>query len=189
VSTRSRVWWKMMESVGFLPWMESPYSIFSTHQLSPSILCLILPVLSRLILMLTSRRWACWVVVSLLVRYRKFIDLFFVLEGLGAWLPSPSHYHVDIKNLWRLTLNVYVFLILDLWIWCWTWLGVGAAWNAANVQAGSSVAIFGLGALGLAVSEFLFICFSILPRETWTGHVSVANFWPCFAKHFPLLSK
>lgn len=32
--------------------------------------------------------------------------------------------------------------------------GVGAAWNVANVQPGSSVAIFGLGAVGLAVSRF-----------------------------------
>ncbi|XP_068634073.1 alcohol dehydrogenase-like 3 [Aristolochia californica] len=31
--------------------------------------------------------------------------------------------------------------------------GVGAAWNTANVQAGSSVAVFGLGAVGLAVAE------------------------------------
>ncbi|CAI0441834.1 unnamed protein product [Linum tenue] len=30
---------------------------------------------------------------------------------------------------------------------------VGAAWNVANVQAGSSVAIFGLGALGLAAAQ------------------------------------
>lgn len=35
--------------------------------------------------------------------------------------------------------------ILDL-------VGVGAAWNTANVQPGSTVAIFGLGAVGLAVS-------------------------------------
>ena len=32
--------------------------------------------------------------------------------------------------------------------------GVGAAWNTANVQAGSTVAVFGLGAVGLAVSKF-----------------------------------
>ncbi|GLJ05282.1 hypothetical protein SUGI_0015260 [Cryptomeria japonica] len=31
--------------------------------------------------------------------------------------------------------------------------GFGAAWNTANVQAGSSVAIFGLGTVGLAVAE------------------------------------
>ncbi|KAK9275097.1 hypothetical protein L1049_022356 [Liquidambar formosana] len=31
--------------------------------------------------------------------------------------------------------------------------GLGAAWNIANVQAGSSVAIFGLGAVGLAAAE------------------------------------
>ncbi|EEF43458.1 Alcohol dehydrogenase, putative [Ricinus communis] len=36
---------------------------------------------------------------------------------------------------------------------CGVSTGVGAAWNAANVQAGSSVAIFGLGTLGLAAAE------------------------------------
>lgn len=36
---------------------------------------------------------------------------------------------------------------------CGVSTGVGAAWNVANVQAGSSVAVFGLGALGLAVAE------------------------------------
>ncbi|KAJ8764825.1 hypothetical protein K2173_010290 [Erythroxylum novogranatense] len=36
---------------------------------------------------------------------------------------------------------------------CGVSTGVGAAWNVADVQAGSSVAIFGLGALGLAVAE------------------------------------
>ncbi|CAL1373720.1 unnamed protein product [Linum trigynum] len=36
---------------------------------------------------------------------------------------------------------------------CCVSTGVGAVWNVANVQAGSSVAIFGLGALGLAVAQ------------------------------------
>ncbi|GAV75102.1 ADH_zinc_N domain-containing protein/ADH_N domain-containing protein [Cephalotus follicularis] len=36
---------------------------------------------------------------------------------------------------------------------CGVSTGVGAAWNTANVQAGSTVAIFGLGAVGLAVAE------------------------------------
>ncbi|OEL28146.1 Alcohol dehydrogenase-like 4 [Dichanthelium oligosanthes] len=31
--------------------------------------------------------------------------------------------------------------------------GVGAAWNTANISKGSTVAIFGLGAVGLAVAE------------------------------------
>lgn len=31
--------------------------------------------------------------------------------------------------------------------------GVGAAWNVADIQPGSTVAIFGLGAVGLAVAE------------------------------------
>ncbi|XP_042485759.1 alcohol dehydrogenase-like 5 [Macadamia integrifolia] len=33
-------------------------------------------------------------------------------------------------------------------------LGVGAAWKTANVEAGTSVAIFGLGAIGLAEIGF-----------------------------------
>lgn len=36
---------------------------------------------------------------------------------------------------------------------CGVSTGVGAAWNTANVQPGSKVAVFGLGAVGLAVAE------------------------------------
>ncbi|XP_021296144.1 alcohol dehydrogenase-like 4 [Herrania umbratica] len=36
---------------------------------------------------------------------------------------------------------------------CGVSTGVGAAWNVANLQPGSTVAIFGLGAVGLAVAE------------------------------------
>ncbi|XP_065858972.1 alcohol dehydrogenase-like 3 [Euphorbia lathyris] len=36
---------------------------------------------------------------------------------------------------------------------CGVSTGVGAAWNVANVQPGSTVAVFGLGALGLAAGE------------------------------------
>ncbi|ONK71674.1 uncharacterized protein A4U43_C04F11180 [Asparagus officinalis] len=36
---------------------------------------------------------------------------------------------------------------------CGVSTGVGAAWNTANVQKGSTVAIFGLGSIGLAVAE------------------------------------
>ncbi|XP_042507357.1 alcohol dehydrogenase-like 7 [Macadamia integrifolia] len=38
-------------------------------------------------------------------------------------------------------------------IGCGISTGVGAAWKTANVEAGSSVAIFGLGAIGFAVAE------------------------------------
>ena len=31
--------------------------------------------------------------------------------------------------------------------------GVGAAWNTANISVGNTVAIFGLGTVGLAVSN------------------------------------
>ncbi|KAL7155580.1 hypothetical protein ABFS83_03G084800 [Erythranthe nasuta] len=36
--------------------------------------------------------------------------------------------------------------------------GVGAAWKSANVEAGSTVAIFGLGSIGLAVAEGARLC-------------------------------
>ncbi|XP_057248415.1 alcohol dehydrogenase-like 7 isoform X2 [Beta vulgaris subsp. vulgaris] len=41
---------------------------------------------------------------------------------------------------------------------CGVSTGIGAAWRAANVQPGSSVAIFGLGAIGLAVAEGARLC-------------------------------
>ncbi|KAK9270443.1 hypothetical protein L1049_026022 [Liquidambar formosana] len=41
---------------------------------------------------------------------------------------------------------------------CGVSTGVGAAWRAANVEAGSTVAIFGLGAIGLAVAEGARLC-------------------------------
>jgi Zn-dependent alcohol dehydrogenase len=34
-------------------------------------------------------------------------------------------------------------------------LGLGAVWNVANVSKGSSVAIFGLGTVGLSVSIYI----------------------------------
>jgi alcohol dehydrogenase len=36
------------------------------------------------------------------------------------------------------------------------YIGVGAAWNTANVKEGSTVAVFGLGAVGLAVRASFF---------------------------------
>ncbi|KAA8528802.1 hypothetical protein F0562_036157 [Nyssa sinensis] len=41
---------------------------------------------------------------------------------------------------------------------CGVSTGVGAAWRTANVEAGSTVAIFGLGAIGLAVAEGARLC-------------------------------
>ncbi|XP_076925442.1 alcohol dehydrogenase-like 7 [Bidens hawaiensis] len=41
---------------------------------------------------------------------------------------------------------------------CGVSTGVGAAWKTANVEAGSTVAIFGLGAIGLAVAEGARLC-------------------------------
>ncbi|KAJ0085700.1 hypothetical protein Patl1_09441 [Pistacia atlantica] len=41
---------------------------------------------------------------------------------------------------------------------CGVSTGVGAAWRTANVEAGSTVAIFGLGTIGLAVAEGARLC-------------------------------
>ncbi|XP_022152555.1 alcohol dehydrogenase-like 7 [Momordica charantia] len=41
---------------------------------------------------------------------------------------------------------------------CGVTTGVGAAWRTANVEKGSSVAIFGLGSIGLAVAEGARLC-------------------------------
>ncbi|GKV47451.1 hypothetical protein SLEP1_g54353 [Rubroshorea leprosula] len=41
---------------------------------------------------------------------------------------------------------------------CGVSTGVGAAWRTANVEAGSTVAIFGLGSVGLAVAEGARLC-------------------------------
>lgn len=41
---------------------------------------------------------------------------------------------------------------------CGVSTGVGAAWKTANVEKGSTVAIFGLGAIGLAVAEGARLC-------------------------------
>ncbi|KAK7294690.1 hypothetical protein RJT34_17581 [Clitoria ternatea] len=51
-------------------------------------------------------------------------------------------HHVQTLNIKKLTL-----------LSCGVPTGVGAAWNIANVHSGSSVAVFGLGAVGLAVAE------------------------------------
>ncbi|KAG8378034.1 hypothetical protein BUALT_Bualt08G0096200 [Buddleja alternifolia] len=41
---------------------------------------------------------------------------------------------------------------------CGVSTGVGAAWKSANVEAGSTVAIFGVGSIGLAVAEGARLC-------------------------------
>lgn len=41
-------------------------------------------------------------------------------------------------------------------------LGLGAVWNVANVSKGSSVAIFGLGAVGLSVSIYIRVHYKLI---------------------------
>lgn len=62
-------------------------------------------------------------------------------------------YMSKITNLIKIYIRIHIFA------------GVGAAWNTANVTEGASVAIFGLGAVGLAVGFihlFIFQIFAVL---------------------------
>ncbi|CAN0840809.1 Alcohol dehydrogenase-like 3 [Linum grandiflorum] len=59
---------------------------------------------------------------------------------------------------------------------CCVSTGVGAAWNAADVQPGSSVAIFGLGALGLAVSGSNLIMVAGIPRSKAGKAMGITDF-------------
>ncbi|KAK8530892.1 hypothetical protein V6N12_013392 [Hibiscus sabdariffa] len=56
---------------------------------------------------------------------------------------------------------------------CGVSTGVGAAWNVADVQPGSSVAIFGLGAVGLAVST------ESIKTKACSFITNIAWFIPC----------
>jgi S-(hydroxymethyl)glutathione dehydrogenase/alcohol dehydrogenase len=52
----------------------------------------------------------------------------------------------------RISWVVVCSLSADGWMPCCICAGVGAAWKAAAVEPGSTVAVFGLGAVGLAVT-------------------------------------
>lgn len=73
-------------------------------------------------------------------------------------------------------------------------LGLGAVWNTAKVEAGSIVAIFGLGTVGLAVSlnsqvvpfcHFLVLTdyFNDSLNYYWTGCRGCKGSW-CFTNHW-----
>lgn len=66
------------------------------------------------------------------------------------WISSFSEYTViDVANVTKIdpTIPPNRACLLS----CGVSTGVGAAWRTANVEAGSTVAIFGLGSIGLAV--------------------------------------
>ncbi|KAF8404644.1 hypothetical protein HHK36_009532 [Tetracentron sinense] len=68
------------------------------------------------------------------------------------FVSSFSEYTVvDITHLVKITSGIAVDKACLLS--CGVSTGVGAAWKVADVEAGSTVAIFGLGAVGLAVAE------------------------------------
>ena len=51
---------------------------------------------------------------------------------------------------------IVIFIVLIYWL---TLEGLGATLNVAKPKKGSSVAIFGLGAVGLAVSDSFYFIF------------------------------
>lgn len=73
------------------------------------------------------------------------------------WISSFSEYTViDVANVTKIdpTIPPNRACLLS----CGVSTGVGAAWRTANVEAGSTVAIFGLGSIGLAVAEGARLC-------------------------------
>ncbi|XP_042504230.1 alcohol dehydrogenase-like 7 isoform X2 [Macadamia integrifolia] len=69
-----------------------------------------------------------------------------------AYISSFSEYTVvDIANVTKIDPSIPPNRACLLG--CGISTGIGAAWKTANVEAGTSVAIFGLGAIGLAVAE------------------------------------
>ncbi|KAL5982285.1 hypothetical protein ACLOJK_016356 [Asimina triloba] len=62
---------------------------------------------------------------------------------------------------------------------CGVSTGVGAAWKVAGVEEGSTVAVFGLGAIGLAASCDVAVVFSCgrLRREQDCGELQKSSVW------------
>lgn len=78
---------------------------------------------------------------------------FIYLQGILVGMSSVWVILANFTNLIEILHWNYLYVCL---LECENWhdfdiLGVGAAWRTANVEAGSTVAIFGLGSIGLAV--------------------------------------
>ena len=68
------------------------------------------------------------------------------------FLPTNLNQSVIIHSFIQIIIIIKIFNIIVVCLWHAS-SGVGAAWNTANISAGNTVAIFGLGAVGLAVSN------------------------------------
>ena len=69
------------------------------------------------------------------------------------FLPTNLNQSVIIHSF--IQIIIIIIKIFNIFVVC-LWhasSGVGAAWNTANISAGNTVAIFGLGTVGLAVSN------------------------------------
>ncbi|XP_040364004.1 alcohol dehydrogenase-like 7 isoform X3 [Rosa chinensis] len=74
------------------------------------------------------------------------------------YVSSFSEYTVvDIAHVTKIDSGIPLTKAAGL-LGCGVSTGVGAAWRTANVEPGSTVAIFGLGSIGLAVAEGARLC-------------------------------
>ncbi|PNX85950.1 alcohol dehydrogenase 7-like protein, partial [Trifolium pratense] len=87
----------------------------------------------------------------------RFTDLNGGIIHHFGFVSSFSEYTVvDIANLLKIDPSIPPNRACLLS--CGVSTGVGAAWKTANVEPGSTVAIFGLGCIGLAVAEGARLC-------------------------------
>jgi len=125
--TLTGVWCWMMANQGFRS-EGSPFTILLAPQPLASTLWFMLAVLPRSILLLLSTKFVFSAVESLQVGRNTRFD----------------------KNLWMGDLLLSCNGDFSFWL-----VGLGATLNVAKPKKGSSIAIFGLGAVGLAVSFFI----------------------------------
>ena len=91
-------------------------------------------------------------------------ERFELSRGNPMYLAGTRLNHSAKATMWKQ-------LLWHLFFYCDN-AGVGAAWKTANVEPGSTVAIFGLGSIGLAVKQqTLIISFSklLFYLEMWNA--------------------
>ncbi|KAK9946844.1 hypothetical protein M0R45_012287 [Rubus argutus] len=88
----------------------------------------------------------------------RFTDLNGEVLHHFLYVSSFSEYTVvDISHVTKIDSAIPLTKSAGL-LGCGVSTGVGAAWRTANVEPGSTVAIFGLGSIGLAVAEGARLC-------------------------------
>lgn len=66
-------------------------------------------------------------------------------------VPATDFEAINCLDYMQYKISVFHWLQFSQINWNLDFIGVGAAWRTANVEVGSTVVIFGLGSIGLAV--------------------------------------